>query len=328
MYDESYMSFERALELLADEGASLSGRALYALSGPSSAEVKLFRERWPRMTTARRKKVMAMLTESAEANFELDFNALFRVTLEDEDDEVRTLSIEGLWEDEEVSLVSPLVKILRRDPAATARAAAASSLGRFVLLGEMEELDERYATLVRGALLEAIDTAEEEREVRRRAIESIAFLTDDCVRDIISAAYSEPYDDMRISAVFAMGRTNDPYWGETVLGELASPNPAMRYEAARACGELEIKEAVSELIRLVSDPDREVQFASIVALGQIGGSRARHTLQILSRSRDEVVRLLAEDSLAELELGERPLDLLICDPDAVEDEEDDLDLWD
>ena len=330
MYEESYLGFEQALELLADEQAPLSSRALYVLSGPSSAEVKLFRERWPTVSTERRRKVMAILTESAEANFELDFNALFRVTLEDEDEEVRTQSVEGLWEDEEVTLVAPLVSILRRDPAASARAAAAASLGRFVLLGEMDELDQRYAKVVRGALLEAIEREEEEREVRRRAVESIAFFTDDCVREIISAAYEEPYEDMRISAVFAMGRTNDPYWAETVLSELASPNPAMRYEAARACGELELQESVSQLIGLVSDPDREVQFASIGALGQIGGARARHVLQVLSRSEDEVVRLLAEDSLAELELGERPLDLLVCEPDDedVEDEEDDIELWD
>jgi len=332
MYEKTYLSFEEALDVLADESLSLSSPALYALSGASSAEVKLFRERWPTLPAERRRIITAALTESAEANFELDFNRLFHVTLEDEDEQVRTLSVEGLWEDEEVSLVLPLVNILRRDPSTAARAAAANSLGRFVLLGELEELDERYAKLVRGALLEAIEGEEEEREVRRRAIESIAFLTDDCVRDIVAAAYDEPYEDMRISAVFAMGRTNDPYWSATVLSELSSANPAMRYEAARACGELELVESVSELIRLVSDPDREVQFASIGALGQIGGPRARHILQVLSRSRDDVVRLLAEDSLAELELGERPLDLLLCKPDELEDEEqdedDDLELFD
>jgi HEAT repeat protein len=334
MYGKTYLSFEEALTLLADEGAPLSSQTLYALSGPSSAEVKLFREWWPAVPTERRKLVIAALTESAEANFELDFNALFRVTLEDDDDEVRTLSIEGLWEDEAVKLVMPLVNILRRDPALSARAAAAASLGRFVLLSEMEELDERYSKLVRGALLETVYSEEEEPDVRRRAVESIAFLTDECVRDIISAAYAEPYEEMRISAVFAMGRSNDPHWAPTVLRELASSSPEMRYEAARACGELEVKESVSELMRLVTDPDREVQFASIGALGQIGGPRARHILQILSRSEDDVVRLLAEDSLAELELGERPLDLLVCEPDEMEEdqeedqEEDELGLWD
>jgi HEAT repeat protein len=235
-----------------------------------------------------------------------------------------------LWEDEAVKLVPSLVSILRRDPAVSARAAAAASLGRFVLLGEMEELDERHSKLVRGALLDTIEREDEEREVRRRAVESIAFLTDDCVRDIIAAAYSEPNEEMRVSAVFSMGRTNDPYWSETVLTELTSPNPAIRYEAARACGELEVKGAVSELMNLVADPDREVQFAAIGALGQIGGPRARHILQVLSRSEDDVVRLLAEDSLAELELGARPLDLLVCGPDETGDNGDngdDLDLW-
>jgi HEAT repeat protein len=268
--------------------------------------------------------MIALLTESAEANFELDFNALFRVTMEDEDEQVRTLSLEGLWEDEGITLIGPLVRTLRHDAATSARAAAASSLGRFVLLAELEELNERYAKLIRGALLESIHNDDEHSEVRRRAVESIAYLGDDCVRDIIAAAYEVPDEAMRMSAVFAMGRSGDTVWSSIVQDELSSANPAMRYEAARACGELEVKKAVSALIQLISDPDREVQFAAIAALGQIGGQRARRVLELCCRSEDDVVRLVAEDALAELELGEQPLDLFIYAPNMEHDEEEDI----
>jgi HEAT repeat protein len=268
--------------------------------------------------------MIALLTESAEANFELDFNALFRVTMEDEDEQVRTLSIEGLWEDEGITLIGPLVHTLRHDEAMSARAAAASSLGRFALLAELEELDERYAKLIRGALLESVYNDDEHSEVRRRAVESIAYLGDDCVYDIIAAAYEVPDESMRMSAVFAMGRSGDTVWSSAVQHELTSANPAMRYEAARACGELEVKESVSALIQLISDPDREVQFAAIAALGQIGGQRARRVLERCCRSEDDVVRLVAEDALAELKLGEQPLDLFIYAPNAEPGDEEDI----
>lgn len=306
--DGEYLAFEDALQSLADERASLSSVVLFALSGPSKAEVQLFRSQWPNMPAQRRRRVIGLLVESAEANFELDFRGLFRVTLEDEDEEVRRASVEGLWEDEGVTLVLPLVRLLRQDAAMAVRAAAAGSLGRFLLLVELEELDERYGRLIRGALLEAIDSSEEDVEVRRRAIESIACWGDECVRDIIAAAYEGLDESMRLSAVFSMGRSVDRFWSDIVQDELSSPSAAMRYEAARACGELELKEAVPGLIRLISDPDREVQFAAISALGQIGGKRARRALERCFASADEVTSLVAEDALAELRLGEQQLD--------------------
>nr|MBC7243989.1 HEAT repeat domain-containing protein [Chloroflexota bacterium] len=317
--DSECMTFEEALLRLADERAPLSSSVLYALSGPSSEEVRLFQRQWPTLSLERRRKIASLLAESAEANFELDFNALFRITMMDEDEHVRTVSIEGLWEDDEVSLIAPLVHALQHDTAVSVRAAAASSLGRFVLMAELEELDERYARLMSAALLETISNRSEHVEVRRRAVESIAYLGEDYVREIIAAAYQEAEESMRISAIFAMGRSADTSWARIVQSELSNANPAMRYEAARACGELEVKEAVPALIRLASDPDREVQFAAIAALGQIGGTRARRFLERCCRSADEVVRLAAEDALAELELGEQPLDLFVYGMDHDED---------
>jgi hypothetical protein len=324
MRENECLTFEEAMLRLEDERVVLSSFVLYALSGPSAEEIRIFRRQWPTLPVERRRKIIAALTESAEANFELDFNALFRVTMGDDDEHVRTASIDGLWEDEGVTLIAPLVHLVRKDGAASSRAAAAASLGRFVLLGELEELDERYVQLVHGALLEAIADGNELLEVRRRAVESIAYWDEPRVRDIIAAAYQETDESMRISAVFAMGRSADPDWSETVRGELHSSNPAMRYEAARACGELGAKAAVPELIALVSDPDREVQFAAVGALGQIGGRQARRVLERCARSADEAMRLTAEDALAELHLGQQSLDLLVLDSDSEPGDEDDM----
>lgn len=326
--DNECMVFEDALRQLAIGPKALSSPILYALSAPSAAEVQLFGGRWPTVPLERRREVVGVLVNSAEANFEFDFNALFRVMLLDEDGEVRTLSIEGLWEDEGITLIAPLVRILRHDLVASARAAAASSLGRFVLMAELEELDERHAKLIRSALLAATQNRGEALDVRRRAVESLAYWGEECVRETISAAYREPEESMRISAVFSMGRSVDPIWSDIVQGELQNVNPAMRYEAARACGELEVKDAVPALIGLVSDPDREVQFAAIAALGQIGGQMARRFLLRCLQSPDEAVSLAVEDALAELEFGQQPPDRLFLDqdvptPESEEDYEDD-----
>src|SRR5690606_36751293 len=84
------------------------------------------------------------------------------------------------------------------------------------------------------------------------------------------------------SAVFAMGRTCDNRWNDIVLREIDNADPANRYEAARASGELEIKEAVPHLARLAQGPDREIKEVAIWSLGEIGGSYAMKILGALA----------------------------------------------
>ncbi len=77
----------------------------------------------------------------------------------------------------------------------------------------------------------------------------------------------------------------------------------MRFEAARASGELEYKVAVPRLIELLEDVDREVQSAAITSLGQIGGKNAREALIALIEGDDEIAREVAQDALDELEFA-------------------------
>ncbi|GAF85150.1 unnamed protein product [marine sediment metagenome] len=116
---------------------------------------------------------------------------------------------------------------------------------------------------------------------------------------------------MRESAVFAMGRSADPFWAESVLAELYNDSPSMRYEAARACGELELHRAVGRLIDLIADPDLEVKIVAVWALGQIGGDRSRNTLERLSQGEDETLGAAASEALDEMRLLTRPMDLLL-----------------
>ncbi len=189
------------------------------------------------------------------------------------------------------------------------------SLGRFVFLAECDELDTPRMAKIRQALERAIEDPQEDSEVIRRAIESISYINDERVRGIIDRAYEQGDSRMRESAVFAMGRSADLIWSETVLEELQDTSAAMRYEAARACGELQLKRAVGPLIRLVQDPDREIQGMAIWSLGQIGGERARMALERFAESDDALLSTAALEALDELEFAVRPMDLLVHEAD-------------
>ncbi len=129
-------------------------------------------------------------------------------------------------------------------------------------------------------------------------------------------AYYDDEEKMRVSAIFAMGRSADPLWCEMVIAELDNPNPEMRYEAARACGELEASAALSALIYLIeADPDPEVQGMAIWALGRIGGKEARRVLEACCEIENEALRQAAEEALDELDFLGGHLDLLLFESD-------------
>jgi HEAT repeat protein len=308
--------FEELLKKLGDRQTPLSISSLYGLSHLTRVEAQLFQEVWSLVDAGRRQWILQSLVDIAEASFEVDFNPIFRLCLNDEDAVVRSRAIEGLWEDEDLTLAGLLVRLIRDDPSESVRAAAATSLGRFVLLGELEKIEAAPAMMVEDALLGAIYDPHETLEVRRRAVESIAYSGQAQVQDIIEMAYYDDEEKMRISAIFAMGRSADPLWHEMVIAELDNPNPEMRYEAARACGELEASAALSALIYLIeADPDPEVQEMAIWALGRIGGKEARRVLEACCESEDEALRQAAEEALDELNFLGGHLDLLLFESD-------------
>ena len=310
--------FELALQKLASEDNDLTREVLIGLSGPTRSESEAFAACFARIDDERKREAIARMVEYSEADFYLDYADLFRSCLDDTDPIVRRHAIEGLWEEEGVDLVSRLVKLLLCDTDVGVRAAAATALGKFMYLVELEELAPRYGATIRKNLENVIDNPEEPIEVVRRAIESIAFINDDRVRGIIDSAYAHEDSRMRVSALFAMGRSADQFWAETVLADLHDPSPEIRFEAARACGELQLRRAVRQLATLIQEHDHEVQGMAIWALGQIGGKQAREILESCAASDDEVMSSAAEDALHAIEFADGVLDLMAYGLDEIE----------
>lgn len=292
-------TLEALLEIL--PARTVSRADLYGFSDLSRTEAERAWTVWTGLPVAVRRRVARLLVEIAEDDFEVDFGEIFRLALGDEDAQVRQSAVEGLWEDEDVRLVPLLAARLREDPAGEVRAAAAAALGRFLLAGELGRIRLRPHQQAFDALLAACTAEGESVEVRRRALESLAYSGEEAVAALIGSAYDHPDEQMRVSAVFAMGRSADSRWAAQVMQELHSPNPEMRYEAARACGELELEEAVPALVELVEDVDAEVQEAALWALGQIGGDEARRVLGAYARSDNEALQRAARGALRELE---------------------------
>lgn len=302
-------SFEDALNEIATE-KQLQTSSLFIFSKMDQTRLETFKRVWPTIPTQRRCEITQELVEISEVNFEVDFEPVFLLGLADEDADVRVNSINGLWENENPLLIGPLTHLLKIDEAAIVRATAAIALGRFIYLGELEEIEANYIIPVKAALLETIYQPAEDIEVRRRAIEAIAFLSDPNITKIIETAYYDDDEKMRVSAIFAMGRNVDVRWRPQVIAELNNKNSEIRFEAARACGELEAADATFKLIELIEDdPDLQVKEMSIWALGRIGSPTAREALEICLESDIEAIALAAEEALDEIDLFSGAFDL-------------------
>lgn len=296
------------LAKIIDETRPVRSIDLTDLSDLARSEMGPFLEAWAALDASRRFELVTTLVEQAEVNIHLNFHAILRTFLRDPDARIRRLAIEGLWEDERTNLITPLVGLLQDDPETEVRAAAATSLGRFMLLGALGEIADELARVAEEALHLTWYRAGEPVEVRRRALESLAYSSMPELPALIQNAYFDESELMRQSALFAMGRSTDRRWARLVMAELSSPEPAMRFEAATAAGEMALREAVQTLIRRLDDPDGGVREAAAAALGKIGGPAAKRALQALARSGDEALAQAAEDALDELDFGAARLD--------------------
>ncbi|MBN2393208.1 MAG: HEAT repeat domain-containing protein [Anaerolineae bacterium] len=274
---------------------------LKQFSGLLAEDLQRLTAAWENLPVDVRRGTVRAWNALAVEDFEMDFSAVLRMAMRDEDADVRAAAITGLDEDEDIRLIPQLSEILENDTAAVVRAAAARTLAHFVLMGELDKILPRSFEIACMALLKAHNDLSEDLDVRRHALESLAYTSLHGTPRMIEAAYAHPEEKMRISAVLAMGRSADKRWAKIVYRELFSPLPEMRYEATCACGELALPEAIPALIELIEDVNIDIQQTALWALGQIGGKLAQRALEKYVTSDNLALRQAAHNALEELE---------------------------
>jgi len=284
----------------------------YGLSGLTSSEFAQLKPIWDKLDPEYRYRLVQQMADISETNYDLDYHTIAEQSLDDSNPDVRATAIELLWDDESITLMNRLIEMAQWDEAISVRAAAASALGNFILQGELGEIDERETARAQDAVVSLLTDEDEDIDVRRRALESIANCSHEIVDGAIEDAYESGDDRMKASAIYAMGRTADERWEDIVMREINSDNPAFRYEAARASGELGLRDAVPVLGRLARENDLEIREMAVWSLGEIGGSHALKTLTALAEELededDEELMELIEDAISSASLPGGDLD--------------------
>lgn len=285
MSDNSEFLFQTLIDALLDEDTIFDPRYLHRLSDLEDEDLAALLEVWPKVSLERRQALLEDLNELGAADDMLSFENLGRHVIQDQDPQVRFFAVQLLWGFEGRDLIPVYLELLKSDPDPEVRAASASGLGLFVYQGEMNRLPVEKLKEIEDLLLEAVHR-DHSPQVKYRALESLGYSSSDEIAPLIETAFTTGDHDSMASALIAMGRSMDPRWEKAILQMLNSKIPVLRAEAARAAGEIEIKDSIPELVELTTDSEEIVRSAAIWSLSEIGGDQARHTLEMLFRETD------------------------------------------
>lgn len=314
--------FTHLIEMLTNYDQPFPPGMLRDLSDLTPINLHALKVVWPGIKRQRKISLLEDLETVAESDTLVNFDELAKMALLDEDPAVRVLSIRLLWECEEAKLIPVFTEMMLSDPAEDVRAAAASALGKFVLLGELETIPDNLRIANVQNLLDVV-SGEDLSMVRRRALESLGFSSNPKVTELIEKSAKQEDPQWITSALYAMARSADDRWTPFILKHLESPDGEVEFEAIRAAGELGIEDARDTLFDLLDQTtdDEDLRYALIWSLSQIGGENVKRKFEDMAKkcTDDEEAEWL-EKALDNLELGGtlEEMEMLEFDPDVDE----------
>jgi hypothetical protein len=307
MAEKKSISITQLINALLDNSRPFSPTFLHRFSDLTPEDLGEIKKIWHSVNQDRRVALIEDLEELAESDTLVCFDDFGRYAIEDTDPRARAAAIRLLWECEDAALVPSFINMMLKDGDGAVRAAAASALGLFVYLGELEEIPETALKKIEESLLD-VTSGNDIPLVRRRALESLGFSGRPEVPPLIQSAFNKDDDDWIASALFAMGRSADPQWEKSVLSKLDDSDVEVQLEAVRAAGTLELGSARQRLLEMLakdSGVDEDVVSAAIWSLSQIGGESVREALEALLEDTDDDDQAeFIEDALENLSFTE------------------------
>jgi len=315
--------FSRVLDALQDSSTAFPRKYLNNFSDLESGDVKALKAAWTQIPAARKHQLVKDLEKLGADDTLVLLDAFARAMLDDPDAQVRLYAIRMLWETSDPLLAATLIRIMQEDHSEDVRGEAASVLGRYINLGELEEISPQLLKEVEEVLLAAAHQ-EEHRLAKRFAVEALGYSSQPEVLAIIKNAYSQHDPQWVSSALFAMGRSADPdQWQDEILFSLDHDNLDIRLAAVEAAGELSLEAARPALLEALDTEDNEETYRAVIwSLSQIGGEDVQIVLYNLAdATQDDDLAEFIEEALENLTFTDdlERYDLLAFNPDEPEE---------
>jgi hypothetical protein len=222
------------------------------------------------------------------------------------------------WEDPR--MVPFLLHVLSCDPAPDARGLACIGLGRFLDTASNEgalESDYRpdaysptvlrnrqIVHLVFERVLQLASDPNEHKQILRRALEALgsyAYRAE--VADLIEDMYRHADIEVRVSALFAMGRSGLKKYRKRILKHLQDPCVDLQFEAVQAAECWELKAALPFLRKIILDPENPNRGDTLLAFARFAPSPDLRAVLV------RVAEMLPDPVLEEV-LGDVPEQIL------------------
>jgi len=266
------INFNQVIDSLLDDNAQFPVAYMMSLSDIPPANLEILKRSWGQISPARKAVLMENIEIIHETEITSNFEDIAELALEDGNSAVRISGLRLFWDYENAHLIRKFIDLMQNDPDIGVRAQAASTLGKYMYLSEIEMIDTRYQHAIDDALIKVMRSNEKEL-VRQKALESFGYSSNPEVKGFIHNAYNSGDYNWISSSLEAMGRSADENYASLVLPMLAHPDLRVQREAVFAAGELELSSARKLLLRMAleleQDEDLWVQVVS--ALSKIGG---------------------------------------------------------
>jgi len=297
-------STDDVINNLLDNSKPFSSQFLLFFSDLSLDDLEKIKPIWPEVDRERKCNLLKDLESLMEANTLASCDDFGYFALQDHDPRVRSQAIPLFWECSNIKLIPIFINLLQNDSDSEVNASAASALGKFVLLGELEEIPEKSANKVQDLLINEYLKIEDD-SIKQRILESLGYSSNKKVNHFITNALKMNDKKWHLSALLAISRSANNIWGKVVLEKLSDLDTDIQIEAVKAAGELEIESAKEQIIEIMdsSSPDEELYIQAIWALSKIGGNDIKDLFEKMIEESDD------EDETGILEMAMDNLDL-------------------
>ena len=206
---------------------------------------------------------------------------LGKFAIKDPNPVVRVKAIDLLSECGEASLAETLISMHQNDANLDVQIASVKALGRFLLLGELDEISNDLFSRILESLLEQYQTGISDT-LDQEILISIGYANKEIVSEKIRNAFKRDDPGWKYAAITAMGRSEDPNWEPEIFSSLKNDDSKILTAAVKSAGELNLSRAFPILMELLEseEGDAELDHELIFALAKVGGAEARSLIEV------------------------------------------------
>ena len=289
---------------LLDENKPFDLQFLQFFSDISYDDLEKIKKVWSKVTQQRKVSLLQELENLMRIDTLISCDDFGVFALDDEDPVIKSQAINLLWECVDQNLATRFMSLLLEDKDPALSASAASGLGKFVLLGELDEIPQDLSKKIQNTLVEKY-VSSSDQQLKQSILESLGYISSPQINEFITEAIKRPEKEWVLSALFAISRSANENWSKIILKKLDDLDPDVQLEAIKAAGELEIADAKETIIELLesSSPEEEIHLQAIWSLSMIGGNDIQVLFQKMIDSSDsEKEAAMLEMAMDNLEL--------------------------